>query len=154
MRHGKSDWPEDMPDFDRTLTDKGRAQAEKTARCLIDKNVQPDYILSSAASRAKETAGIVGDLLGVNIHTTEKLFNAPESEYFTVIRNLDSEPDTLMLVGHNNGISNFANSLSEEIIHFSTASAAVYTLPVTSWKDLEPEVAECKFYYDPDKSND
>jgi phosphohistidine phosphatase len=45
VRHSKSDWPEDMDDFDRPLTELGRTNAPKMAEFLRFNNIDIDSLL-------------------------------------------------------------------------------------------------------------
>ncbi len=42
VRHSKSDWPEDIDDFDRPLTELGKINAPKMARFLQEKSIDID----------------------------------------------------------------------------------------------------------------
>ncbi len=53
------------------LTDKGREEAEKLAKDL--KSFKPDIILCSDFKRTKQTADVIGDLLGVEVKTDKRI---------------------------------------------------------------------------------
>jgi broad specificity phosphatase PhoE len=68
VRHGETDWNADgrlQGHTDRLLSDFGRLQAQRLAQEL--KGEQLEAIYSSDLSRARETAEIVGDGLGLPI---------------------------------------------------------------------------------------
>ena len=68
VRHGETDWNADgrlQGQTDRPLSDFGRAQARRLADEL--ESEAPDAIYSSDLSRARETAEIVGETLGLPI---------------------------------------------------------------------------------------
>ncbi len=69
MRHGpafdRAD-PACPPDPERPLTDRGRVRTERAVRGLAALDVSPDVILSSPYVRARETAEIVADGLGLD----------------------------------------------------------------------------------------
>ncbi|MFA6293776.1 MAG: histidine phosphatase family protein, partial [Victivallales bacterium] len=56
MRHGKSDWEEDVSDFDRPLTDRGVNDSPLMGKFLLKCGKLPLLIISSPAKRGKETA--------------------------------------------------------------------------------------------------
>jgi broad specificity phosphatase PhoE len=67
-RHGESDWNAEgrfQGRSDRPLTARGRVQAERLARELVDRDIAAIY--SSPLRRARSTAEIVGQELGVPI---------------------------------------------------------------------------------------
>nr|WP_321260007.1 histidine phosphatase family protein [uncultured Pseudodesulfovibrio sp.] len=74
MRHGMTDWnresriqgTEDIP-----LSDVGREMARKWAETLADGGLQ--CILTSSLGRAKETATIINETLGLPIHEDPRL---------------------------------------------------------------------------------
>lgn len=67
IRHGETDWNlegrlqgrEDIP-----LNEKGREQAAFSGRALRDSNIR--LVLTSPLSRARETAEIIAEIIGVN----------------------------------------------------------------------------------------
>jgi probable phosphoglycerate mutase len=68
VRHGETDWNADgrlQGQTDRPLSDFGHRQARKLADELADETL--DAIYSSDLSRARETAEIVGEQLGLGI---------------------------------------------------------------------------------------
>jgi broad specificity phosphatase PhoE len=67
-RHGETDWNADgrlQGHTDRPLSDHGRRQARKLAEELSDEEIEAIY--SSDLARARETAEIVGERLGLPI---------------------------------------------------------------------------------------
>ncbi|MBI4123044.1 MAG: class I tRNA ligase family protein [Parcubacteria group bacterium] len=77
MRHGHSErqlsdvmscWPEKKP---LPLTPKGRAQVEKQAKQLKKQKI--DFIFTSDLLRTKQTADIIGKVIGVNPQTVQAL---------------------------------------------------------------------------------
>jgi broad specificity phosphatase PhoE len=68
VRHGETDWNADgrlQGQTDRPLSDYGRSQARQLAEELGDDGVEAIY--SSDLARARETAEIVGDRLGLPV---------------------------------------------------------------------------------------
>ena len=68
VRHGETDWNADgllQGHTDRPLSDYGRGQARQLAEDLEGEGL--DAIYSSDLSRARETAEIVGERLGLPV---------------------------------------------------------------------------------------
>jgi phosphohistidine phosphatase len=66
LRHGQADWPDwDRPDDERPLTPKGKKQVLRVARAVASRAVRLDLVLSSPLPRARQTAEIAADALGV-----------------------------------------------------------------------------------------
>ena len=55
LRHSKSVPPESMPDFERPLSDRGRADAQAAGRYLVAQGIEADLVLCSPSKRTRET---------------------------------------------------------------------------------------------------
>jgi phosphohistidine phosphatase len=63
----------DGPDELRPLTRKGRAQAARLGAFLLATGVRPDRIITSPLVRARQTAEIVGEALGLTPEEDDRL---------------------------------------------------------------------------------
>ncbi|MEA1850393.1 MULTISPECIES: SixA phosphatase family protein [Chryseobacterium] len=151
VRHAKSDWPEETEDFDRPLADKGLEEAMHMSRFMKNNNVAIDYFVSSPAVRALNTCRIFNQSYHINITTNEKLYNPSESNFESVIYDLDDNVNSVAFFSHNNGISNFANSISEDIFHFPTCGVAGFEIDCNSWSEFDGAKKRLMFFYDPGK---
>jgi phosphohistidine phosphatase len=61
VRHAKAEAGGYDHDFSRTLSDKGMADAPVVARELVKRNMKPDYMISSPATRALTTARLYAE---------------------------------------------------------------------------------------------
>ncbi|SFI07093.1 SixA phosphatase family protein [Halpernia frigidisoli] len=137
VRHAKSDWPEDTEDFDRPLAERGIKDATEMAKNLFEKELKVDYFLTSPAKRTVETCDIFSKKYGKSFETAEKLYHPSEKNFLSVILSLDDSNEAVAVFSHNNGISNFANSLSEDIVHFPTCGVALYNIDCEQWSNFE-----------------
>ncbi len=151
VRHAKSDWPEETEDFDRPLADKGLEDAMNMSRFLKDNHISIDYLVSSPAVRALNTCKIFNQTYQLNFNTDEKLYNPSESNFESVIYDLDNSHHSVAFFSHNNGISNFANSISEDIFHFPTCGVAGFEINCDSWTDFDGADKKLLFFYEPGK---
>ena len=81
---------------------------------LARRKHKPNLIVSSPAVRALETARIIARKLGYprkDIAVEDRLYGAGGAELLDVIRNTDESVTTLMLFGHNPGLTELANHL-------------------------------------------
>ena len=81
---------------------------------LARRKDRPDLIMSSPAVRALTTARIIAKRLGYprnDIVVKDRLYGAGVVELLDVIRNADESVATLMLFGHNPGLTELANHL-------------------------------------------
>ena len=58
IRHAKAEPSVGRDDYDRSLTDRGRADARRIAAALAARRMLPELLVHSGAARTKETAEI------------------------------------------------------------------------------------------------
>lgn len=108
LRHAKSSWKdEDLSDHDRPLNRRGRADAPRMARRLLERSVEPDIILCSTALRARETLSLFTDICALAEHQIEYvdgLYLASASKLASVIAGAPGQCSHLMVVAHNPGL--------------------------------------------------
>ena len=77
----------------------------------------------------------------------EKLYNAPIADFYEVIADLDNSKNSVAIFAHNPGITNFANSLCEDVHIDDMPTCAVFSAEadVTDWKDFKQ--ADKKFVF-------
>ena len=151
VRHAKSDWPEETEDFDRPLADKGLQDALKMSKFLKNSSVAIDYLVSSPAVRALNTCKIFNQTYRLNYITNEKLYNPSENNFQSVIYDLNDNVNSVAFFSHNNGISNFANSISDDIFHFPTCGVAGFEINCDSWAQFDGADKKLLFFYEPNK---
>lgn len=109
MRHAKTEpFSEGIDDFGRALLDQGLGDARRMATQLVEMGWSPERILVSTARRARETCSEVAQIVeDERVRPMESLYlaNAKVIED-AVSKNEDVE--TLMVIGHNPGIHEFA----------------------------------------------
>jgi len=143
VRHAKTEpATAGQEDWDRMLEARGQHDAPEMARRLKDAHGKPDRVLSSPAVRAITTANIMTRVLGVAAAKTvqdERLYLASPKAMLEVIQELGGNAPHLMVVGHNPGITEFADKVSAERSLDNMPTCAVYSLEfdITSWSDLE-----------------
>lgn len=151
VRHAKSDWPEETTDFDRPLAEKGQHDAEKMSHFLKEKNIKIDRFISSPALRALDTCEIFNKVYGIEVETDRKLYNASEKNFESVIFDLNDNLSSVAMFSHNNGISNFANSISQDLFMFPTCGVAGFQIECESWSEFENAKKTPVFFYEPKK---
>ena len=122
LRHAKSSWkfPE-LNDHDRPLNSRGKHNAPMMANRIKDCPYQPSTIISSEAVRAKRTAEIMADVLGIlvdDIIWDDDIYYKGElgiinaaNHFFSAFSEALPVLPTLMIVGHNPGLTNAVNQL-------------------------------------------
>ena len=141
VRHAKSSWDHPgVSDHDRPLNGRGQRDAPEMGRRLAEQGFAPDRILSSTALRARTTAQLIAEALGLDaadIILDERLYAASADEVLRVIGELDSEVGTAMVVGHNPETASLAHRFSSDIHEMPTCAVAEFTFDVDAWYELE-----------------
>lgn len=128
-------------DWDRALEARGRRDAPEMARRLKNRDLKPGKILTSPALRALATTSLVARELGIANHKIvqdERLYLADVKTLLATVRELGGTTKHLMVVGHNPGLTEFADALSSERSLDNMPTCAVYTLTfdIANWAEL------------------
>ena len=111
-RHAKSAWDDPMtPDHDRPLNDRGKAAAADLGQWLASRDYVPEEVLCSDSLRTRKTfSGIAPALPGAPVlELKPALYHAGPDVMMAVLKH--AEADTVMMIGHNPGIAEFAARL-------------------------------------------
>jgi len=122
---------------------------------LFKKNIRIDQFVSSPALRAKTTA----ELFVTEYHRKQKeilfvpsLYHAGPETFYEVISKLNDAYDHVALFSHNPGITDFADSLTDnQISHMPTCSVFAVTTVINSWKDFTAAEKSFLFFYKPEE---
>lgn len=144
LRHGKSDWDTNTSDFDRPLKKRGKKGALCAGRWLTKRQLVPDLVISSPATRAFKTARIACKTMGLKrrrILTDDHVYLAQADDLVEVLRDCP-EKARIMLVGHNPGLEDLLLYLvggnvavPDDGKLLPTAAIAVLEMP-DSWRGL------------------
>ena len=143
VRHAKTEaGHSDQEDWDRALEPRGQRDAPEMGRRLKGRGLKPDKVLTSPAVRAISTTSILIRELGVSatkVTPDERLYLASVKQLHCVVRELGGHAKHLMIVGHNTGLTEFADELSSERSIDNRPTCAVYTLEfhIKDWSELE-----------------
>lgn len=151
VRHAKSDWGNPgLDDFDRPLNERGKKDAPEMARRLSDKKVVIDAIVSSPAKRAAKTAKAFAEEFSIrkkNLVFKPELYLAAPSVFFDVIAGLDKELEHVALFSHNNGITDFANQLTNtRIDNIPTCGVFAIKVHCDDWAGFRDAAKEFWFF--------
>lgn len=144
-------------DFDRVLEKSGEADAEAIAQKLKDANYTIEQIVASAAKRTTQTAlifAIKNNIELSKIIFENKLYNAPAHVYEDIILSLDNGKNTVAIVGHNNGISDYASSLLKERMYLDMPPGGIvaFRAAIQNWEDFVNADKELLFFEAPENS--
>lgn len=141
LRHAKSDMGHaGLPDIERTLNNQGIETASAMGRWLSSKGVNPDLLICSPALRARQTAELVSAGIGYpvgRIRSEDEIYEATPETLLDVIAQTDPDISSLMLIGHNPGLSMLVNMLGAEVGNgLSTCSVASMGFNSRDWSLL------------------
>jgi phosphohistidine phosphatase len=138
VRHGKAKSPQLFDDdFDRPLHKTGITQAHVLGTYLEQAQRKPQLSLCSEALRTKQTFQIVGDLLGLEQASfLRAMYLAPAEELITHVETLDDRIDEVLIVGHNDGLSDFLSRLTGESWYLQTCEYFELTFTTDTWKGV------------------
>ncbi len=151
VRHAKSSWkfPE-LDDFERPLNKRGKRDAPAMGHFLKDKDIMPDIIISSPAVRASMTTRIISDILSYplsRVKYSDKIYEADTASLLKVVSGVDNKYNSTMLVGHNPGMTYFANMLaSARIDNIPTCGIICTELDISSWQEILENCGTFKFF--------
>jgi phosphohistidine phosphatase len=143
LRHAKTETAHTgEEDWDRMLEPRGQKDAPEMARRLRERKLKPDLIVASPAVRALTTAQIFLrelHLPATKLQKDERLYLASPKELLQVIHELGGEIRHLMIVGHNPGLTEFAERVSAERKIDNMPTCAIYTLEfdLKNWAELQ-----------------
>jgi phosphohistidine phosphatase len=145
LRHAKSDRGDTaIRDHDRPLAPRGEADTPQMGIALRALGAIPDYLLTSTAVRARETARLVAAAMGYEGPVVEEpgVYAASVETLLAMLRACD-DASTLLLVGHNPGLEELIGLLTggvdaEPIVRLPTAGLACLSLDIAEWSYLRP----------------
>lgn len=150
MRHAKSSWDSpEAADHDRPLNARGRAAVPAMGAFMAERGLAPSRILCSAARRARETlALLLPDLAGdIAISITDRLYQSDAPGYLTAVRAFGGTDLTVLVIGHNPAMEDFAQvlapvgdaaGLAAIKDKYPTGGLAVIGFDLAHWRDVGP----------------
>lgn len=143
LRHAKSDWPAGVPDDQRPLNDRGRADAPVAGGWLADNVDGFDLVLCSPAERARQTWELVSErpVRADEVRYDERIYDATTGDLLNLVQGLPDAARSVLVIGHNPGLSYLVTVLSGTPCELKTACVAVLGW-TGEWSEAGPECAE------------
>jgi len=138
LRHAKTQSDAPVGDHSRELTERGHRNAAAMAAYINNLTGAPDAIITSDATRARQTAEIVAtavDFTGPLI-VEPRVYNADLNILLALVRSILDEVDTALIVGHNPGFEQLAEALAgnhDDGIRLPTSGLALLEFDVERW---------------------
>ena len=145
VRHAKSDWKDtSLTDRQRPLNRRGERNAPDMGKRIVEHGIRPSLIISSPAVRAWTTARIIAGEIGYPaefLQREESLYLASLDELLDAVVAQDNGFNSLMVVAHNPGLTDFANFLVPGLTH---------NLPTSGVLSVEIDGDDWSLYRQPD----
>ena len=149
LRHAKSSWDaRSLADRDRPLSDRGRRNAATMRQAMHRLGLAPDLVLVSPALRTVQTLELLEPWDETPlIEQVEGLYLAAPPQLFAVLHDVPETVRSVLLIGHNPGMHDLAQSLidtspaarpARQLAEgFPTAALAEFVIP-GPWLRLAP----------------
>lgn len=139
VRHGKAQSPGFGSDFDRALSDRGKTDVEALGRWTAEVRTPHDPLQTSPAARTRATAeGLCaawGESLDA-IHLEPDAYLASDRAWMGWVNAWNDNHDSGWIVGHNPGLSDLVERLTDQPVWLPTCGLAEVTLEVDSWAEV------------------
>jgi len=99
------------PDSERPLSPKGKRQAERLGTFLAERGFAPDAIVTSPLLRARQTADLVADAIGIAVAVDDRLGGPLDVDDINDIVER-AGGTSIVLVGHDPSFSDLAAELT------------------------------------------
>ncbi len=135
VRHGHA--VEGEADFARRLSDRGVSEVNSAGQALAQRGIKLDGVLTSSAPRAAETAKLLASRVGFDgvLQQARELYLAEATAILECVCATDDEIETLLLVGHNPGLSAFVEHMTGQVCELHTAQVVHLKLDIDHWNE-------------------
>ena len=138
VRHAKSSWKDSsLSDGERPLNQRGKHDAPMMGERIRDHGIRPSLIISSPAARAWTTARLIAAKISYPtefLQRENKLYLASLDDLLDVVVAQDDGFNSLLVVGHNPGLTHFANFLSPGLTdNLQTAGVVSVQIDRADW---------------------
>lgn len=142
IRHAKSDWGhEGLMDIDRPLNQRGYTDAYSLSKWLASQKSKPDTLVSSPAVRAISTAFIFARTLQLKeseVTIEPAIYESSVETLYRLICHLPESSNSIALFGHNPGLTNLSNQLTEDMFFENVPTCGIVQIGfnVPEWKQV------------------
>ncbi|MDX6264664.1 MAG: phosphohistidine phosphatase [Kribbellaceae bacterium] len=159
LRHAKAVPPDSMPDLERPLADRGRADAAAAGRYLVAQGIEAELVLCSPSIRTRETWQYAAEAgaIATDVWYDRRIYSAGTEELLQVVYDVPAEVRTVVLVGHAPGIPWLADELAldgtspnrVELTQKYPTSGLTVLHTTSRWADLNADDADLVDYVIP-----
>lgn len=157
LRHGKAERGEEYPiDFDRPLAKRGWKDLALVAHLLQELSPEVDWIISSPALRAKQSAEVIAQELGLKdqLILEDVVYEGGPDGLLSLVQKTPSEVQHALIVGHNPTLEQLVSGLctgspSRMVNSLPTAGIANFELQIMWWEQIRWGSGLLKLYMRP-----
>ncbi|MCU0377586.1 MAG: hypothetical protein MUC78_04940 [Bacteroidales bacterium] len=155
VRHSKAEaQAPEFPDFERSLTTKGKTISKVMANILKSKEKELGLLLTSPAFRAYETALIFSKAYGLDhdrIRLCSELYSGIGSnDIISFFKSFSEDHDTVTLFGHNSLISDMARALNSGVTEELPKTGIIcLSFVADKWNLIEPGSGKTDYFLKP-----
>lgn len=155
MRHARAESAMSLShaDSERRLTSEGEKDAQIIGSAMQQLHFRPELMLVSPALRTQTTARLFNAAFAQNPipqQQVERLYNAPVQTLLETIHELPDQYQSMLLLGHNPGVSQLVQNLSDiPIPAMSAGSIYLLLFQVTQWSLIGSRNGEYGFFLSP-----
>ena len=124
LRHGEAVPHESKPDFDRELTARGQRQSVAAGEALARLGVELDACYTSPLVRARETAELACEVLGVTPDLRDEVGKGFDLDVTASLLAEHGEGARVLVVGHNPSFEQVVLDLSGARVDFKKGGLA------------------------------
>lgn len=141
IRHAKSSWSDSsLADWERPLNQRGQRDAPEMAERLAASEADVELLVTSPAERARQTAQAFADVLRLDddeLAVEGRLYGADEEDWMDVVGSLPRYLESVAMVGHNPGLTEFVNMFLNEALHnIPTCGIARLQFEIDDWEQI------------------
>ena len=136
LRHAKTEVSSSSgKDFDRELMTKGIIQANLMGQYLMNSDLNIRETYCSEAVRTSQTLSIISKFVVCGkISLQNDLYLADRETLLAIIWKIKHKGD-LLIIGHNDGLSQLASYFADQYIHLKTCGYVCLEFRADSWKE-------------------
>ena len=152
VRHAKAEKDTTGKDFDRPLKYIGMQDAGFMADRIKERSLIPELIITSPAQRAKTTAEIFADHLGLpEAGKNKAIYDASEKTLLKIINEFPDQCNFIALVGHNPGIAYILQYLTGQTKEVHTSTVALIDFEIDDWASVSKGLGNLVYYSSPNE---
>jgi phosphohistidine phosphatase len=158
VRHGRAEeGSSSFPDFERSLTTRGKNTSEQMALLLKEKEKGQALLITSPAFRAYETAMIFSRILGSDtdkvIIKNDLYSHGTLNSFAEIVEKIYDDINLIIFFGHNPSFTEIPDRLSKTGCDFLPKSGIVcLKFKTDTWKGIVREKGTTEYFLKPDKT--